>query len=58
MLFTGSADLCYNILLEHVSTVFPALAHDSSPPIGPILHSTVRVVEVVYPAGVITTLYV
>jgi hypothetical protein len=56
MFFTGSADLCYDILLEHVSTVFPALAHDSSPPLGRISHSTVRVVEVVYPTGVITAL--
>jgi hypothetical protein len=56
MLFTRRADLCYNIFLEHVSAVFPVLARDSIPPLCRILHTTTRVVEVVYPTGVITTL--
>lgn len=56
MLFTTRADLCYNVFLEHFSVVFPALALDSIPPFGRISHIIVRVVEVVYPTGVITTL--
>jgi hypothetical protein len=56
MSFTTRADLCYNIFLEHISVIFPVLAHDSIPPVERILHTTVRVVEVVYPTGVITTL--